>query len=374
MAFSDIYRRQVKLLIRTLPAVAEEGCFALKGGTAINLFVRNLPRLSVDIDLTYLPVAGREVSLAEIDAALKRIAKRIKDGNPKITVAESRPGTQTSINKLVVRTPDLFDVYHLLQIEGIDEKLRTAIIVYLISHDHAPHALLSPKCRDITHDFEHNFQGMTDEEVSCETLVAAHGALVRDVLEKMPPDHRRFLKTFYLREPDWSLLGIKGLDRLPAVRWREINLDKAGKDAQADIVEKLRRVLHLEDAQKKKVARCDREATTAGANKQRPRDLPQVRQSLRISRLRADAPVTPKCAALAVVATAALISRFSQVGLISWPTDSLRNSSCGTRLVSLAPPICSCAAKLSSSTAHATIGGGTNYLGAKSQSQRGEDL
>lgn len=55
MAFSDIYRRQVELLIRTLPAVAEEECFALKGGAAINLFIRNLPRLSVDIDLTYLP-------------------------------------------------------------------------------------------------------------------------------------------------------------------------------------------------------------------------------------------------------------------------------------------------------------------------------
>ena len=59
MAFSDIYHKQVCLLMRTLPYVAEESCFALKGGTAINLFIRNMPRLSVDIDLTYLPVAGR---------------------------------------------------------------------------------------------------------------------------------------------------------------------------------------------------------------------------------------------------------------------------------------------------------------------------
>jgi predicted nucleotidyltransferase component of viral defense system len=56
LAFSEIYRKQVKLLIRILPFIAEEDCFALKGGTAINLFVRNMPRLSVDIDLTYLPV------------------------------------------------------------------------------------------------------------------------------------------------------------------------------------------------------------------------------------------------------------------------------------------------------------------------------
>ena len=77
MAFADIYKRQVALLIRVLPLVTEEACFALKGGTAINLFVRDLPRLSVDIDLTYLPVAPRPQSLADIDAAMKRIAGRI---------------------------------------------------------------------------------------------------------------------------------------------------------------------------------------------------------------------------------------------------------------------------------------------------------
>ncbi len=76
MAFSDVYRKHVELLIRTLPYVAEESCFALKGGTAINLFVRDLPRLYVDID--YLPVQERSQSLNEIDVALKRIAQRIK--------------------------------------------------------------------------------------------------------------------------------------------------------------------------------------------------------------------------------------------------------------------------------------------------------
>ena len=77
MAFNDAYRRQVALLIRILPHVAQEDCFALKGGTAINLFVRDMPRLSVDADLTYVPVAPRTASLAEIDAAMKRIAVRI---------------------------------------------------------------------------------------------------------------------------------------------------------------------------------------------------------------------------------------------------------------------------------------------------------
>ena len=74
MPVDERYRRQVALLVRTLPFVAEERCFALKGGTAINLFVRDLPRVSVDIDLTYLPVASRDESLRDVDAALRRRA------------------------------------------------------------------------------------------------------------------------------------------------------------------------------------------------------------------------------------------------------------------------------------------------------------
>ena len=80
MAASEHYRRQVGLLIRVLPLVAQEQVFALKGGTAINLFIRDLPRLSVDIDLTYLPVAGRPESLADIGAAMKRIEVTLSRG------------------------------------------------------------------------------------------------------------------------------------------------------------------------------------------------------------------------------------------------------------------------------------------------------
>lgn len=86
MAVNDIYRRQVSLLVRTLPFVATEPCFALKGGTAINLFVRDMPRLSVDIDLTYLPIEGRKASLRGIDAALNRIADRVADEMPGCSV------------------------------------------------------------------------------------------------------------------------------------------------------------------------------------------------------------------------------------------------------------------------------------------------
>jgi hypothetical protein len=68
------YVDQVRLLVDILPAGAAEEDFALKGGTAINLFYRDLPRLSVDVDLTYLPIRDRAHSLAYIDAAMDRIA------------------------------------------------------------------------------------------------------------------------------------------------------------------------------------------------------------------------------------------------------------------------------------------------------------
>jgi hypothetical protein len=97
MPFSESYRKQVALLIRAVPIVAEETCFALKGGTAINLFIRDMPRLSVDIDLTYLPVQPYAQSLAAIDAAMGRIAAQVKTKIAGSTVAEGQPGSRTHL-------------------------------------------------------------------------------------------------------------------------------------------------------------------------------------------------------------------------------------------------------------------------------------
>lgn len=69
----DYYHQQVELLLKVLPYVAKESCFALKGGTAINFFIRDMPRLSVDIDLTYLPLEPRDLTLIRIEEALMRI-------------------------------------------------------------------------------------------------------------------------------------------------------------------------------------------------------------------------------------------------------------------------------------------------------------
>ena len=301
MAFAELYRRQVALLIRVLPLVAEEKSFALKGGTAINLFIRNMPRLSVDIDLTYLPVQPRTESMAAIDAAMKRIRNRIR---ATIQVSHITEGTmEGTITRLIVRvgglqikievTPvlrgcvydaelrgvseaveeafgfaeiqvvsfadlyagkivaaldrqhprDLFDVRDLLTNEGIDDALRRAFIVYILSHDRPMAEVLAPRRKDISEEFLRGFEGMTDAPVSRDELIAAREALIADIVGKMPAAHRKFLISFEEGEPDWSLLGLANVQDLPAVRWRQQNLDKLSPEKRAALVAQLRQII-----------------------------------------------------------------------------------------------------------------------------------
>ena len=302
MAFADIYRKQAALLIRTLPHVATEECFALKGGTAINLFVRNMPRLSVDIDLTYVPVEARNQSLAAIDAAMKRIAGHIRSAiaGAKITFGE----IESTVTKLFIRadgvqikievTPvlrgcvydpeprsvseaveeafgfaeiqvvsfpdlyagkivaaldrqhprDLFDVRDLFANEGIDDALRRAFIVYMLSHDRPMSEVLEPKRKDISEEFLRGFEGMTDKSVSRNELVATRETLIADIVGKMPNEHRQFLVGFERGEPDWSLLKVPAAADLPAVRWRQKNLDKLSSRKRGTLVARLEEVLN----------------------------------------------------------------------------------------------------------------------------------
>ncbi|MCP5178996.1 MAG: nucleotidyl transferase AbiEii/AbiGii toxin family protein [Pseudomonadales bacterium] len=300
MAFTDSYRRQVELLVRTIPHVAQETCFALKGGTAINLFVRDMPRLSVDIDLTYLPSNDRETALNEIESTLFNIKGRIARTMKAATITASAPATQRQTTKLVVRTPDrtqikievtpvlrgcvydpallqvnarvqetfgfaemnvlsfedlyagkiaaaldrqhprdLFDIHLLLENEGLTEDLRTAFIIYLISHNKPPQHLLTNACRDITHEYKNDFVGMTEDDIAHDRLRDAHADLQRRLLADMPPAHKAFLPGFYRRKPDWALLGVDSAEHLPAVKWREQNLDKAGEGTREEIARAL---------------------------------------------------------------------------------------------------------------------------------------
>ncbi|OKO74518.1 nucleotidyl transferase AbiEii/AbiGii toxin family protein [Bradyrhizobium sp. NAS96.2] len=300
---SEKYRHQVALLIETIPFVAAEPNFALKGGTAINLFHRDMPRLSVDIDLTYLPVAPRPESLAAIDAAMRRMAAAIRKGLPGARVTEVVNAREKIVTKLTVQqgdaqikievTPvirgcvfepelrdvspsveetfgfaqmkvvsfadlyagklvaaldrqhprDLFDVRDLLANEGITDDLRKAFIVYLISHDRPISEVVVPRRKDIGHEFTHGFAGMTADQVTLDELLEAREMLIAELAGKMPQAHKDFLIGFKRGEPDWSLLGDAGAAELPAVRWKQINLDNLPAEHRAKLVAQLEEVL-----------------------------------------------------------------------------------------------------------------------------------
>jgi predicted nucleotidyltransferase component of viral defense system len=284
MPAAEQYRRQAALLIRVIPFVAEETCFALKGGTAINLFVRNMPRFSVDIDLTYLPVADRKTSLAEIDAAMQRIADRIQKGLRGTRVTSSKLKEAGIISKLFVEldgvqikievTPvlrgcvyepqtrsvseaveaafgfaeiqvvsfadlyagklvaaldrqhprDLFDVRDLLANEGVDDDLRNAFVVYMVSHNRPMAEVLAPTRQDIRQEFERGFEGMTENPVELDHLLQARENLIEELVGRMPEEHRRFLASFKRGKPQWELLKVPHAEQLPAVQWRLQNL------------------------------------------------------------------------------------------------------------------------------------------------------
>jgi len=300
---SERYQHQVVLLVETLPFVAAEEDFALKGGTAINLFVRDMPRLSVDIDLTYLPVAGRPESLAAIDAGMKRMAVAIGEGLPGVKVNEVVNRAEGIITKLTLQktdaqiksevTPvlrgcvfdpemrsvlpkveetfgfaetqvvsfsdlyagkivaaldrqhprDLFDIRDLLANEGISDDLRRAFIIYLISHDRPISEVVVPRRKDIRKEFEHGFEGMTLDPVSLDELLKAREDLIAEVSGKMPKEHREFLIEFKRGRPDWALLGVERAAELPAVRWKQFNLDKLRAADREKLVAQLIAVL-----------------------------------------------------------------------------------------------------------------------------------
>lgn len=140
---------------------------------------------------------------------------------------------------------DLFDVRDLLANEGIDDSLRRAFIVYMPSHDRPKSEVLAPTRKDFSDEFLRGFEGMTETPVSREELAPALEALIADIVGKMPQEHRKFLVSFERGKPDWSALGIPAAPNLPAVKWRQQNLDKLAPERRAALVTRLAEVLGI---------------------------------------------------------------------------------------------------------------------------------
>ena len=289
-------------MLRVMPHVAAEKCFALKGGTAINLYVRNMPRLSVDIDLTYLPLEPRDTALKNIAANRRRDPRTVHGA----TVQEIRTKGAEHISKLIVGTAeasikiepnlvlrgtvfspeerklseqaellfevsatasslavadlyggklcaaldrqhprDLFDVKILMENEGITDEIRTAFIIYLASHDRPMSELLEPKLKDFRQVFEQEFAGMAAVEVEHDDLVTVRDRLIETIQKTMTENEKNFLLTIKQGKPDWDLMPVAGIEQLPAIQWKVVNIRKMGKKKQMESLQKLQSVLRL---------------------------------------------------------------------------------------------------------------------------------
>lgn len=302
----SVYFQQAKLLVPILPEVRKETAFALKGGTAINYFYRNLPRLSVDIDLTYLPVKARDKSIAEISASIVNIMDGVQYTIPNIRIIPKKnktigliigfivaqknvtvkiepnivlrgsvfPSEKVSLSPHAIELfsskvrlqrlsfpdlyggkicaaldrqhpRDLFDVKLLMENEGLTDDVRKAFIVYLISHSRPIVELLDPQFKDIDHIFNNEFQGMTQDPVTLHDLVDVREKLVRQIHHDLTDHERHFILSIKEQQPEWDLLGIADVNRLPAVQWKLQNLHRMSRKKHAAAVEKLKRCLKI---------------------------------------------------------------------------------------------------------------------------------
>lgn len=279
----EAYRKQVSLLLDILPEVAKEEAFALHGGTAINLFCLNMHRLSVDIDLTYVPIsANRDTDLQNIRTALERIKERLRKQIPAVRFSD--PIRADEELKLICATPeamvkievnqinrgviagtelvvlcdkaqetfdkfcevrmvsqgqvwggkinaaldrqhprDLFDVRNLMNEVGYSDEIKEGFLFFLLCGKRPIHELLKPHAVDQSAVFESQFSGMTDDSFGYDEYENTRELLIKTVNESLTPEDKKFLLAFFKGEPDWTKIDYS---KFPAIKWKLLNINK----------------------------------------------------------------------------------------------------------------------------------------------------
>jgi len=292
----DTYKKQVSLLLEILPEIAKEDVFALHGGTAINLFCLNMPRLSVDIDLTYIPASdNRDTDLQNIRSALERIKERLRKQIPNISFAD--PVRAEEELKLICTTPDamvkievnqinrgiiadtelvvlcdkaqetfdkfcevrmvsrkqlwggkinaaldrqhprdLFDIRNLINEIGYSTDIKEGFIFFLLCGKRPTHELLSPHYIDQSAVFESQFQGMTDNAFGDDEYQETREQLIKMINESLTTEDKKFLLAFSKGEPDWTRVDYS---KFPAIRWKLLNINKLRDSNPAKYIEQV---------------------------------------------------------------------------------------------------------------------------------------
>jgi predicted nucleotidyltransferase component of viral defense system len=277
------YLDTARLLTQVAPLIFVDDTFALKGGSAINLFVRDMPRLSVDLDLVFPDYSvSRDEALLRINAAINQSAERIQSrgfqthtiaapgtGETKLLVRRATIEIKIEVNTVMrgtvhaVRTAsltpmarntllsdmnipvvsledlyggklvaamdrqhprDLFDVMQLFAHESITTGIRRAFVVYLACHNRPVHEVLFPTLRNIEHEYERNFKGMTTAPVDLSALLVTRERMMGELQSGLDESERHFLLSLVTGNPEWQLLGIPHIEHLPGIRWKLHNL------------------------------------------------------------------------------------------------------------------------------------------------------
>lgn len=288
------YIDTVRLLLRVVPDIFRNEIFAMKGGTAINLFVQDMPRLSVDIDVVYVPRdPSREEALRAISDEISSIQQRLEklglsvrlnklnsDSETKLFIEDDRSQVKVEVNvvfrgtifpieirSLTAKTAqmfsttvdapvlaeaelygskivaaldrqhprDLFDVLKLYEQGELTPDILEAVVIYLAGHNRPTHEVLFGTDKDISTSYANSFVGMTFEESpNLEILLDVRARLRADVTQRITEKHRDFLIGLTEANPDWSLLDCEHAESLPGLRWKLINLNKFQKNRPSD--------------------------------------------------------------------------------------------------------------------------------------------
>jgi len=294
------YKQQVSLMLQVLPEVAKEAVFALHGGTAINLFVRDMIRLSVDIDLTYVPIEVRKTSFKNSIDSLSQVKARLEKIIPEATIKLNRETLKlqitaikaqikievNQINRGILDEPvtmplceaaqeefdvfcavpvvplgqlfggkicaaldrqhprDMFDVKYLLQNEGFTEEIKKGFMLFLLSSKRPLHEMLHPNFIDQRETMANQFEGMSPEPFTYADFEKTRKELVNEIRQNLTEKDKEFILNFGKGAPDWSMLDF---ERFPAVKWKLQNLiilKKNNPSKYDDLVVALKDVLY----------------------------------------------------------------------------------------------------------------------------------
>jgi predicted nucleotidyltransferase component of viral defense system len=273
------YQKQVALLIRVIPEIALDTRFALHGGTAINLFDRDMPRLSVDIDLTYIPIEDRETSFNNISAALNKIKEGIEnrlqgcrvehkvnihkllvtynEAMIKIEVSQIVRGLLGALTEKILcekaqirydafcainivsngqlyggklcaamdrqHPRDIFDVKQLFKEGELNKEIKEGFLFRLLSGNRSIQDVLFPNLQEQRLAIMNQFTGMSDELFTYEEYEQVREAMIKKVQASLTVDDKDFILGFKNLTPDWSIYNFEAY---PSIQWKLLNLEK----------------------------------------------------------------------------------------------------------------------------------------------------